>query len=116
MTAGRLVAALAAAGLFAGAAAWALHQQAGYILAGGLCRGTGPSVLVLDVAVAAILAVGAWVSWMALRRRPGPARDGPEAIRPRQFMATVALMGAALFGFAIALQIAAWLFLAPCVT
>jgi hypothetical protein len=111
MSAGRLVAALAGAGLFAGAAAWAAHQQLGYILAARLCRGDEAWLPVLGVAALLALLGGAAMSWLALRQTsPG----GPDAVRARRFVATLGLMGASLFGFAVVLQMSAAAFLAPC--
>lgn len=115
MRAGRIIAALAGAGLFAGAAAWAVHQQAGYIISTRLCQSAEPWSAVLTAGVLVLLAGGAAISWLALRRRPQSGRGAADTVRPRRFMATVSLMGAALFGFAIALQASAHLFIAPCV-
>jgi hypothetical protein len=115
MTGSRIIAALAGAGLFTGAAAWAVNQQAGYIIVGRICADTQAWLAGLSLVVLATLAAGAAISWRTLRQRPRPTKGDQDSIRPRRFMASVALMGAGLFCFAICLQIAAYFFLAPCV-
>jgi hypothetical protein len=102
---------LSAAGLFAGAAAWAMHQQVGYIEASWACGRTAAPVIWLTGAVATVvLLTGTLLSALALRR----AGLG-EGERPHRFMATVSLMAAALFLFALALQAVAALFLPGCI-
>ncbi|HXV01149.1 MAG TPA: hypothetical protein VG166_11685 [Caulobacteraceae bacterium] len=115
MKAGPIAARFAAAGLFAGALAWALHQQAGYIIAAFSCARGGLRIWWVGVLALAILVAGALASWFAMRRQAPPAgmRDSGHTIR---FLATIALMAAGLFLFAIALQASAVLFLAPCLS
>jgi hypothetical protein len=115
MKARSLSAGLAAAGVFAGALAWATHQQAGYVLAAFACGRGGPSIWAVSLLTVGILAGGGLCSILALRRQR-PAEPPAEAGEGRtlRFLATIGLMAASLFFFAIALQASAVLFLAPC--
>ncbi len=99
---------MAAVALFASAAAWSLHQQAGYIVASWSCAHAPEGVWVSGAIALVLLLSGSWISWRAF------VRTGAED-RPRHFLAAVALMGAAVFGFALLLQIAAPFFLPGCI-
>ena len=102
---------LASAGLFAGAAAWALHQQAGIIIASWSCEKSAQDIWISAAFAAVLLLAGAGLSTAALRG----ARSLPQdAGRPRKFLAAISLMACALFLFALALQVAASLFLPGC--
>lgn len=108
---------LAGAALFAGAAAWALQQQGGYVAASWACSsGATRPIWILTALAAALLAVGGWFSWKVLRNVP---RNGgalqSDLWRPRHFLSLVALMAALLFLFTILLQAAAALFLPGCI-
>ena len=103
-----LVLRLAAIALFAGAAAWALHQQTGYIVAAWACTNAPQGVWLSGAAAFALLAIGGGISWRALVR----ARSTSPA---RHFLASVALLAALVFAFALLLQIAAPFFLPGCV-
>src|SRR4051812_7058210 len=99
---------VAATGLFAGAAAWMLHQQGGYTIASWVCgSATGPIWSVTILALILLLA-GGWFSWRALRLL---AADGGAQRRPRHFLALIGAMATLLFLFAIFLQAGAALFL-----
>jgi hypothetical protein len=105
---------LASAALFAGAAAWFLQQQAGYVIASWACHYDVEPIWLLTAVGFVLLLTGGWFSWQALR--PDTATNAHSDIwRPRRFMALVALMGALLFLFAILMQAAAALFLPGCV-
>jgi hypothetical protein len=104
-------ASLAGAGLFAGAAAWALHQQAGIIIASWNCETASDPIWQSGGLAATLLLVGAIASGAALSATRWLRVD---AGRPRRFLATVSLMAIALFFFAIALQVCAALFLPGC--
>jgi hypothetical protein len=100
----------AAAGLFAGVAAWAVHQQAGIILASWSCSAAPAAIKSSGIAAALVLLIGAMLSGMALQRVRGSPDDGA----PRRFLAEISLMGAALFFFAVFLQVCASFFLPGC--
>jgi hypothetical protein len=117
MTAQALGIRLAGAALFAGAAAWALQQQAGYVAVSWVCgpAAAGPVWLLTAVAVL-ILALGGWGSWQGLQALLGDSGvEASDLLRPRRFLGAVALMAALLFLFTILLQAAAALFLPGCV-
>ncbi|MBV9992351.1 MAG: hypothetical protein JOZ72_13800 [Alphaproteobacteria bacterium] len=104
-----LVLRLAGAALFASVAAWALHQQAGYIMAAWSCAHASEGIWLSGALALLLLLAGAAISWIAFKRSRA---DGLEA---RHFLAGVALMAAAIFCFALLLQIAAPFFLPGCV-
>jgi hypothetical protein len=104
-------ASVAGAGLFAGAAAWAIHQQAGIIIASWSCDKAAQGIWISGFLAVILLLGGAALSAMALRSaRALPLDTG----RPRRFLAAIALMASALFLFALALQVAASFFLPGC--
>jgi hypothetical protein len=107
----RFLASFSGVGLFAGAGAWALHQQAGINLASWSCAHASQGVWTSGAVAALLLLLGAGLSWTAVLalRSTAPA-DG----HPRRMIALVALMASALFLFAIALQVSAALFLPGC--
>ena len=107
---GRRATSLTGAGLFAGAAAWALHQQVGYILATWACDDAAAGVWISAAITMFVLLAGAILSFAAI----GQFRYAG-APQPRGFLALVSLMAAALFLFALALQTAAALFLPGCI-
>jgi hypothetical protein len=103
----------AGAALFAGAAAWALQQQAGYVVSSWLCHyDAGPIWLVTAMALAILLA-GSWLSWQVLRLAGNS--DSSDLWRPRRFLSLVGLMMAMLFLFPILLQAVAAAYLPGCV-
>ena len=107
---------LAGAALFAGAAAWVLQQQAGYVIASWACHYDVEPIWLLMAIGFVLLLAGGWFSWQALCPFPDATLiAGSDVWRPRRFMAVVALMGALLFLFAILMQAAAALFLPGCV-
>jgi hypothetical protein len=116
MKAARITAHLAGAGLFAGAVAWALHQQIQYVLAALFCGRPSPASLWMVSAVAiAIVLFGTVLSWLTIRAFAGETQDETgDYYRPRRFLAIVAFMAAALFLFAIMLQLAATFYLPLC--
>ena len=106
---------LASAALFAGAAAWALQQQGGYVIASWACGYDIGSIWSLTLAALLIVGAGGWLSWRALQPLLSDTgvRDS-DLWRPRRFLSMVALMAAFLFLFAILMQAAAALFLPGC--
>jgi hypothetical protein len=102
---------LAGLGLFAAAAAWAIHQQAGIIMASWSCEKAAQGIWVSGVATGLVLLGGAVLSALALKTTHLLTED---AGRPRRFLAVVSLMASALFLFALALQVAASFFLPGC--
>jgi hypothetical protein len=109
----RRVASLAGAGLFAGVAAWGVHQEAGIVMASWACQSAARGIWLSGAAALIVLLLGALLSGLAWRAAPDD--ESGHAARPRHFLAIVALMGAALFLFAIGLQVAAPLFLPGCI-
>jgi hypothetical protein len=103
--------AFSAAALFAGALAWAVHQQTGYLIASWACERPAQAIWLTGVVALLMLVGGAALSIIALRRLSG----GTEGNRPRRFLAQVSIMMALVFLFALALQAAAALFLPGCV-
>jgi hypothetical protein len=103
---------LAGAGLFAGAGAWALHQQAGIIIASWSCAKAPEGIWVSGIVAGLLFVGGAIFTGTALRA----ARSLPEDVgRPRRFLGGISLMASALFLFALVLQVAASFFLPGCV-
>jgi hypothetical protein len=95
------------AGLIAGAIGWSLHQQ---VLADMLhfnCHfgGTAPGLIGL-LLVGALIVAGAWLSLSA--------RNAPGATPSRQFVASLSVMAAGIFGFAVLLQTLASAILPGC--
>jgi hypothetical protein len=106
---------IAGAGLFAGAAAWTLHQQGGYSIASWVCGGAAGPVWSVTILALVLVLGGGWFSWRALRllAADGGAFAGARQ-RPRHFLALIGVMAAFLFLFAIFLQAGAVLFLPGC--
>ena len=107
---------LASAALFAGAAAWTVQQQGGFIIASWMCHyDVGPIWLLTAIAFVLLLG-GGWLSWQALGPLLSDVRiDSSDVWRPRRFISLVALLTALLFLFAILMQAGAALFLPGCV-
>lgn len=106
----------AGAALFAGAAAWTLQQQGGYVIASWVCHYDIGPIWLLTAMAFALLIGGGWLSWQALRPLLSDVQvNESEVWRPRRFLSLVALMGALLFLFAILMQAGAALFLPGCV-
>ena len=95
------------AGLIAGALGWTLHQQ---VLADMLhfdCHlGSATAGLLALLLVGALIVAGAWVS-LASRRASA-------TMPARQFVATLSVMAAAIFFFAVLLQTLANMILPGC--
>jgi hypothetical protein len=95
------------AGLIAGALGWTLHQQ---VLADMLhfdCHlGSAAAGLLALLGVGALIVAGAWVS-LSSRRASG-------ATPARQFVASLSVMAAAIFFFAVLLQTLATTILPGC--
>jgi ABC-type nickel/cobalt efflux system permease component RcnA len=106
---------VAGAGLFAGAAAWAMHQQAGYIIAAWACGTATRNLWLVGAAALILLTMGAWLSWRALQSLAIDHANNIDSLRPRTFLALIGLMAAPLFLFAVFLQAGAPLFLPGCI-
>ena len=116
MKSGSITAHLAGAGLFAGAAAWSLHQQSDYIIASWVCGGAGAKLWLAGAVALILLLGGAWLSWHALRSLAADSDAmNTDPLRPRHFLAMVSVLAAVLFLFAIFLQAGAALFLPGCI-
>jgi hypothetical protein len=107
---------LAGAALFAGAVAWALQQQGGYIAVSWFC---GPAasrpVWLLTGAALVLLGFGTWLTCRALLLLVVRDSEASDLVRPRHLLGLIALMGALLFLFTILLQAAAAFFLPGCI-
>lgn len=112
MRAARFAAPVAAAGLFAGAFAWAFQQQASTVIASMSCSGGRIQLWIVTALALLVLAAGLALSMFAVRRLREPATNGNG--RPRRLLAHIGVMAAAIFLFAILLQIAAFFFLPVC--
>jgi len=108
---------LSGAALFAGAAAWTLQQQGGYVAASWMCGNLGkPAVWLFTLVALLVLVAGTWLSWRSLRPLLHDSRtDESDIWRPRRFLSLVSLLVALLFLFAVLMQAAAAFFLPGCV-
>jgi hypothetical protein len=94
------------AGLYAGAAAWAVNTQLGYSLVPWACAHDARIILpILAFTFAAFSTMGGILSWRAL----APARPSASSL-----LARIGVLSAALFALAIALQGSAALALTGC--
>jgi quinol-cytochrome oxidoreductase complex cytochrome b subunit len=105
----------AAAGLFAGAAALALHQQGDFVIASTLCGREYVAFVLSTLVSTGVLIFAGVVSWHDFRRSRPNSTENRETGLPRQFLALVATLSAVLFLFAVLLQASAVLFLPACV-
>jgi hypothetical protein len=97
------------AGLFAGAAGWFVHQQAGANANYWDCRWGGPLwTLGLALVCGAVVAAGGWLSWTSQRSL------GEDATATRRFSGLVGAATAAIFLMAIAFQTLAGLIVPSC--
>lgn len=103
---GRAITALSVSGLFVAAAAWAAHQQIGYIAASFLCSGTATFFWVVTFVAVLLLLAGLAAALLSAR---GRGEDGP-----RRFLLSISVLASALFLFAILLQATALWFLPGC--
>ena len=95
------------AGLIAGAVGWSLHQQ---VLADMLhfnCHFGGVAPGLIGLLLVGVLIVGG--AWLSLS-----ARNAAGATPSRQFVASLSVMAAAIFGFAVLLQTLASAILPGC--
>jgi hypothetical protein len=113
MTAVRIAAPIAAGGLFAGALAWAFQQQASYVVASVSCANGQRNLWIVAALALLLLAAGFALSASAIRAFPDAGSEESGG-RPRRFLAQVGIMAAAVFLFALLLQIAAFFFLPVC--
>jgi hypothetical protein len=99
------------AGFFMAPAAWALHQQVGYIVAPAFCKNSQIVIPVLTLAAVIVMLVGGFISWRSFHARPfGESEFAPT----RRFVAALSLLFTALFLFAILMQGVAAFFLNGC--
>jgi hypothetical protein len=99
---------LAWTGLAAGPLAWAAHHQLGSDLNFADCgRGSAMTVTLIGAAALLVIAVGAFAAARGFRLA-GPAHP------TTRFIATMALLGCALFGLTVAIQIMAGLVVPAC--
>jgi hypothetical protein len=104
---------LSGAGFFAGPAAWALHQQIGYMLVPVSCQARTMLVPIVTLLAVVLALAGSYLSWMPWRAAEA-GESAADAIRARRFLAILSAWSAALFAFAILLQGAATLILNGC--
>jgi hypothetical protein len=99
------------AGFFIAPAAWALHQQASYIIAPAFCRHSLIVIPILTLTAVIVMLIGGLISWRSFNARP----VGEPAFAPtRRFVAGLSLLFTALFLLAILMQGAAAFFLNGC--
>jgi hypothetical protein len=106
--------AFASAALFSAAAAWALHQQTGYLFASLVCGPGRGLIWVVTALVVVLMGAGAWLSWRIVAPARRDASEPSSRAAPRRFLAMVGLMAGGVFLFAITLQACAALILPPC--
>ena len=106
-----------AAGMFAGPAAWALHQQVSYMLTPSLCENGHEAVLHLVSLLAFVLAAaGALVAWRIWKRLPeGSTEKGDDRGSRTRFLALSGTIFCAFFCLVILAQEVPNLFLGACV-
>ena len=98
-------------GLFAGAAAWALHHQIGSDVTFSDCGLGGPWLIGgLGLVFGLVAVAGGLVSWRT--RHAGPDREGRE--ESRRFAAFVGVAGAGFFLLAIVFQTLAGFIVPAC--
>jgi hypothetical protein len=101
------------AGLFGGAAGWALHHQVGSASNFARCTvADGRLDLATGLLAAAIVVVSGWLSWAAWRSGGGRSPTSHEAAG--RFLPAVSLMAAALFLLTILTQVVAGLIVPAC--
>jgi hypothetical protein len=103
----------AGVGFFAGPAAWAVHQQIGYMLVPVSCQSRVMWVPILTLLAIAVTLAGGYVSWMPWRRSD-EVEAASDAMRAHRFLAVLSALFALLFALAILLQGAATLFMSGC--
>ena len=106
---------LAGACLFVAAAAWAINQQAAYVLASTHCMGAGFPISIVSILALILLVAGAYHAIRIIVRSDAAESEGAQNdMRVRRFIAIVGLCAALLFLFAIGLQAVALVFLPAC--
>ena len=91
----------AAAGLFAGPAAWFLGQQLSYVLVAPSCTGGGRfTIALLNLGLLALCLLGTWPSWRVWR---DSGHHSPAQER-RRFLGTVGTLAGLLFALVILIQ------------
>jgi hypothetical protein len=105
-------------GMFAGPAAWALHQQVSYMLTPTVCANGNEFVLHLVALLALVLtAAGGLVAWRISKRLPeGSTEKGDDRGTRARFLALTAAVLCAFFGLVILAQEVPNLFLGACVS
>jgi len=104
---------LSCAGFFAGPAAWALHQQIGYMLVRASCLNHTLLVPIVTLLTVVLALAGGYLSWMPWRTAE-ENETAANGIRAHRFLAKLSALFGALFAFAILLQGSAALFLNSC--
>jgi len=93
-------------GVLLAPAAWAVHQQTNYALAGSACAaGAKWRLYGVTVAALAVIALGgvvAWRSWATAGRTWPTGAGGP--VERSRFLAAVGVLGSALFFLVVAAQ------------
>jgi hypothetical protein len=102
---------LASAGLFIAPAAWAFHQQVGYMLTPASC---GVYVPVLTLASLLIAAAGGFLSWRAWNPNESHPVQGNRSAGTQRFLSGISLALTGLFALTILLQGAAALIVDGC--
>lgn len=103
-----------AAGVFAGAGAWAVSMQANYALAQWSCAHQMRVVPFVALLLAAISMTGGFVSWRSLKMRSARGAFSHDGGRPRSFLAVIGIGAAMLFTIVIILHGLAGLMMSGC--
>ena len=104
---------LAGVGFFVGPAAWALHQQIGYMLVPVSCANRVMLVPILTLLAVSVALAGGFVSWVPWRNAE-ESQNASDNMRAHRFLAQLSGLFAVLFALAILLQGAATLFMGGC--
>jgi hypothetical protein len=102
----------AAAGLFAGPAAWIVNTELGYALAADACARGFPAVPVLSALMLVVALAGGSLSGLAWRR--APADHGANGGAPDHMLAATGVLASLLFACVIVVQGAAGLVFDGC--
>jgi len=102
----------AAAGLFAGPAAWIVNTELNYALAARACASGFPAVPIFSAVMLAFALAGGWLSWRAWRR--APSDHGPNGGAPHHLLAATGVLTSLLFACVILVHGAAGLVFDGC--
>ncbi|NOJ38419.1 hypothetical protein [Bradyrhizobium australiense] len=102
------------AGVALGPAAFAVNQQTVYAITAQACNAAVSPAVVLSVLMALVAALGALVSFRAIRRDAAAEWAEAQGGRARNFMAWLGFGSGVIFALVIVDQLAAALMINPC--